>query len=227
MSQSKAARLFQNGSPIIFAAWSSQKINRVPSWNGIQFGKIVNRPAGFKFERESFGPEVLVVHEDSATALRARETLNNLQNQLEIKICFLISLCRFGMLEDAELGESVLQQAKRADIVFLSLHGNRELPTAVRNWLLRWLETRDFKPCALVASLDSSTRDSLKSNSTWNFLRVITAPLEVDLLLHFGGPPFMAKCQKRLDMERDEKNSLFCFKQENASWCPKDFQAYT
>jgi hypothetical protein len=170
-------------------------------------------PGRFEFEREFFGLEVLIMHEDSPTGLRSRETLDNLANQLEIKSCFLISMCRFGMLEDAELAERVLQQAMRADIVFLSLHGDRELPPAVRNWLLRWLRFRDFKPCALVASLDSSTRDSLKSNSTWNFLRDITAPLEVDLFLHLGEPPFMAKCQERSDMERDEKNSPFCFKQ--------------
>src|SRR5580692_11428042 len=99
-------------------------------------------PGRFEFEREFFGAEVLIMHEDSATGLRARKALDNLQNQLEIKICYLIRLCRFGMLEDAELAEPVLQQAKRADIVFLSLHGDRELPTAVRKWLLRWLETR-------------------------------------------------------------------------------------
>jgi hypothetical protein len=169
-------------------------------------------PGRFEFERETVEAEVLILHEDSATALRAREALSNFENQLEVKICFLISLCRFGMLEDAELAEPVLQKAKRADIVFLSLHGDRELPTAVRNWLLRWLETRDFKPCALVVSLDSSARDLLKFNSTWNFLRVITAPLEVDLFLVLGGPPFMTKCQGRLGMGRDEKNPLFCFK---------------
>jgi hypothetical protein len=159
-------------------------------------------------ERESFGPEVLVVHEDSPTGLRAREALDNLADQLEIKTCFLISLCRFGMLEDAELAEPVLQQAKRTDILFLTLHGDRELPTAVRNWLLCWLETRDFKPCALVVSLDSSNRDLPKFNSTWNFLRVITAPLEVDLFLHLGEPLFMAKCQERLGMECDEKSAF-------------------
>jgi hypothetical protein len=162
----------------------------------------------FEFEREFFGPEVLIVHEDSPTGLRAREVLNSLVNRLEIKICFLIGLCRFGMLEYAELVEPVLQQAKRTDIVFLSLHGNRELPVAVRNWLLRWLETRDFKPCALVVSLDSSTRDSLKFNSTWNFLCAITAPLEVDLFLHLGEPPVTAKYQEHLGVERNEKFAL-------------------
>jgi hypothetical protein len=181
--------------------------------------KSPGSPGSFGFEREFFEPEVLVVHEDSPTGVRAREALNNLANQLKIKICFLISLCRFGMLEDAELAESALQKAKRADIVFLSLHGNRELSTAVRNWLLRWLETRDFKPCALVVSLDSSTRDS-QSNSTWNFLRVITAPLEVDLMLHLGGPPFMAKCQERLGMKLT-RNSSFCFKQGNTPKAPE------
>ena len=183
----------------------------VEEWNPILEN---SKPAGgVEFEGEFYSPEVLVVHEDSATALRASEALVDLQNELEIKTCFLISLCRFGMLEDAELAEPVMQQAKQADIVFLSLHGDRELPMSVRNWLLRWLETRDFKPCALVVSFDLSTRDSLKCNSTWNFLRDITAPLEVDLILHLGEPPFMARRQERSGMERDGKNSPFCFKQ--------------
>ena len=179
-------------------------------WNPFQNGKS---HGDFELKREFSGPEVLIMHEDLPTGLRARATLDCLANRLGKKICFLISLCRFGMLEDAELAEPVLQLAKRADIVFLSLHGNSKLPTAVRKWLLRWLEIRDFKPCALVASLDSSTRDSLKSNSTWNFLRVITAPLEVDLFLHLGELPFIAKGKIRSGMERDGRISTFCFKQ--------------
>jgi len=165
-------------------------------------------PGGVEFEGESLGLEVLVVHEDSTTALRAKETLNNLENLLELKIRFVISLCGFDMFADPGLAESALQQAKRSDIVFLSLLGDRKLPNAVRNWLLRWLETRDFKPCALVVSLDSSIRDLLEFNSTWNFLRTITAPLEVDLFLHWGVPPAMARRQERLRVERDEHFAL-------------------
>ena len=97
------------------------------------------------------------------------------------------------MLLDAELAESALQQAKRADIVFLAMHSDRNLPTDVRNWLLKWLGTQDYKPCVLVVSLDSSTQDLLESNSTFNFLREITAPLEVDLLLHLGLTPLIVR----------------------------------
>ena len=144
-------------------------------------------------EDESARPEVLVVHEDMPAGLRARDVLKNLENWLGATTYSLINLCRFGALEDAELAESALQQAKRADIVFLSVRGDRNLPNTVRNWLLRWLEARDFKPCSLVMSLDSSQRVSLKSNSTLNFLRDITAPLEVDLFLHLGWSPLMAR----------------------------------
>jgi hypothetical protein len=143
-------------------------------------------------ETETSGLEVLLLHEDLPTGLRAKEALNNLEEQFEIKTCFHISLFRFGMLADAELAGPALQQAKQADILLLSLHGDRQLPAAVRIWLLRWLESRDFKPCALVVSLDSNIQDSLQSNSTLNFLRDITAPLEVDLFLHLGSSPFMA-----------------------------------
>ncbi len=97
------------------------------------------------------------------------------------------------MLEDAELAETVLQQAKRVDILFLSMHGDRELPFGIRDWLLNWLQTRYFKPCAMVVSLDSSARDSLTSNPTLSLFRDATAPLEVDLFLHLGGTPFTTR----------------------------------
>lgn len=154
---------------------------------GESFGRL-------EYESEPFGPEVLILHEDSATGMRAEYVLDNVQNQAEIGDRFLISVCSFGMLEDPGLAEAALQQAGRADIVLLSLHGHQKLPTAVRKWLLRWLEFRQFKPCALVASLDSCRRESLKCNPTWKFLRVITAPLEVDLFLHLGEPPLTARC---------------------------------
>ena len=172
--------------------------------NGNLFGK-------YELEGEFFRPEVLILHEDSATGMQAEYLLDDLQNQLDINICFLISVCRFGILEDPELAESVLQQAKQMDIVVPSLHGHQKLPIAVREWLLRWLDSRDFKPCALVASFDSCTGDSLKFNSTWKFLRAITTPLEVDLFLHLGEPSLLAGRRERSDLERDENNSPFCF----------------
>jgi len=158
-----------------------------PIWKS---GKPARR---FDFEKESTGLEVLIVHEDLATGVRARQALDNLEKQIEIDTKFLMSLCRFGMLEDPELAETALEQARRADIVFLSLHGNRDVPPVVRDWLLCWLETRDFKPCALVVSLDAINQELLKNNSTLNFLRLITAPLEVDLFLHLGASPFTAR----------------------------------
>ena len=97
------------------------------------------------------------------------------------------------MLQDAELAETSLQQAKRADIVFLAMHSDRNLPIDVRNWLLKWLGTQAYNLCVLVVSLDSSTQDLLDSNSTFNFLHEITAPLEVDLLLHLGWTSLMAR----------------------------------
>jgi hypothetical protein len=156
------------------------------------------------FENGSAGPKVLVVHEDLPTGWRARTVFKNLENWLGTETCFQLSWWRFGMLQDAGLADEALQQAKRADIVFLSMHNwgrfgsDRNLPTAVRNWLLQWLQTRDFKPCALVVSLDSSTQDSLKCNSTLNFLRDITAPLEVDLFLHLGASPLMVRDRSTL-----------------------------
>jgi hypothetical protein len=149
--------------------------------------------SSFCFETESSGPEVLVVHEDLPAGLRASAVFQKMESGLGIETSFLLNWCRFGMLQDAELAESARQQAKRADIVFLAMHSDRNLPIDVRNWLLKWLGTKDDKPCVLVVSLDSGTQDLLESNSTFNFLREITAPLEVDLLLHLGWTSLMVR----------------------------------
>jgi hypothetical protein len=150
--------------------------------------------SSFCFETESSGLEVLVVHEDLPTGLRASAVFQNVEYSLGTDTRILISnWWRFARLQDAGLAESALQQAKRADIVFLAMHCDRNLPTDVRNWLLKWLGTKDHKPGVLVVSLDSNTRDLLEPNSTFNFLREITAPLEVDLLLHLGWTPLMVR----------------------------------
>ena len=149
--------------------------------------------SSFCFETGSSGPEILVVHEDLPTGLRASAVFQKVENGLGIETRIRMNWWRFAMLQDPGLAESALHQAKRADIVFLAMHSDRNLPTDVRNWLLKWLGTQDYKPCVLVVSLDSSTQDLFESNSTFNFLREITAPLEVDLLLHLGWTSLMVR----------------------------------
>ena len=145
-----------------------------------------------KFEEGGAGVVALIVHEDLRTGLRAREALAKVEELLELETHFVLNLYRFGMLEDPELAKAATEQAQQSDIVFLSLHGDRDIPPAVRDWLLNWLETKDLEPCALVISLDAATREVLESNSTLNFLRAVTAPLKVDLFLHAGAAPSTA-----------------------------------
>jgi hypothetical protein len=149
--------------------------------------------SSFCFAAGSPGPEVLVLHEDLPTGLRASAVFQKVKNGLGADFRSRIHWWRFAMLQEAELAQSALQQAKQADIVFLAMHSDRNLPTDVRNWLLKWLGTKDYKSCVLVVSLDSSAQDLLESNSTFNFLRKITAALEVDLLLHLGSTPLMVR----------------------------------
>jgi hypothetical protein len=149
--------------------------------------------SSFGFETGSSWPEVLVLHEDLPTGLRASAVFQKVKNGLGAETHSRIHWWRFAMLQETELADSALHQAKRADIVFLAMHSDRNLPTDVRNWLLKWLGTKDYKRCVLVVSLDSSAQDFLESNSTFNFLREITASLEVDLLLHLGLTPLIVR----------------------------------
>ena len=75
-----------------------------PNWKHSRTGGT------FEFEREAVGLDVLIVHEDVPTGVRAREALVNLEQQSEIAVTFLLNLCRFGMLGDPELAESAVGQ---------------------------------------------------------------------------------------------------------------------
>jgi hypothetical protein len=137
--------------------------------------------------------EVLLLHEDLQTGLRAKYILDNLEAKLATKPRFLIELWRFDMLQEPELQERAVQDAKHANIVIISLHGNDELPAVVRNWLDRWIKARSSSSCALVASLDASVQGSAAAEWTLDHLRRTAAAAGLDIFPHFGDIPVSAR----------------------------------
>jgi hypothetical protein len=137
--------------------------------------------------------EVLLLHEDLQTGLRAKSLLGSLEAKLSVKPRFLVELWRFDMLHDPELQERAVQEAARANMVMISMHGQHELPAVVRNWLSRWTEARNGEACALVASFDANVKGSVTANQTLDHLRRTAAPAGVDVFPHFGDVPASLK----------------------------------
>ena len=132
--------------------------------------------------------DVVLVYEDLATGLRARQAFDHLVDQLELEADFRLNLWNFGLLRDPAHRQEAAREASDADIIVLSAHGQGELPAQVKAWLRQWLDLNAEHPTALVASLDESVKDQSSENRILAHLRSLAAEAGAELILHFGPP---------------------------------------
>jgi hypothetical protein len=86
--------------------------------------------------------DVVLVYEDFSTGLRARQAFEQVVRQLEMEADFNVDLWEFDLLREPALRERAAKEAAKANILFLSAHGQGELPGTVNLWLKQWLEHR-------------------------------------------------------------------------------------
>jgi hypothetical protein len=136
---------------------------------------------------------VLIVHEDLPTGLRAKQVLDRLRGQLGDDVRFAVKLWTFGTLRDPLLQRQAIHDVDQAQIVFISMHGNDEIPLALCDLLSRWLTAKEAEaPGALLVSLDANSQDSVSAKAVLDCLRTKAAASGVDLFQHFGAVPELA-----------------------------------
>lgn len=129
--------------------------------------------------------QVVLVYEDFSTGLRARRVFGEVVNQCPFGIDVDLELWRIELLHEPALFERAVNESAKADIVFLSAHGQDELPAAVKLWLQHWLARKGDKPGALAVSLDPGVRSSAAEARTLEFLQVVARPAGVEVFLHY------------------------------------------
>lgn len=127
--------------------------------------------------------DVLLVYEDFGTGLRARRAFEQVARQLELEADFNVDLWKLDLLHEPALLELVANEAAKAHIVFLSAHGQGELPGTANLWLQQWLERRGGEPCALVVLLDRPAGDTAAANQTLEALRATALAAGVEVFL--------------------------------------------
>jgi len=128
--------------------------------------------------------DVLLVYEDFSTGLRARQAFDKVACQLKPDTDFKVDLWKFDLLREPALLEWAATEAAKADIVFLSAHGQDQLPKAAHSWLEQWFERRGGEPCALVVLLDKAPGDAAGAGQTWEALRAAALAAGVDVFHH-------------------------------------------
>jgi hypothetical protein len=130
--------------------------------------------------------DVLVVHEDFGTGLRARRALDQTAQLFAVEADLKVNLWDFGLLREPALYEQAAHEAAEADIVFVSAHGQDELPVSLKLWVQQWLAREGRGPSALVMSLDADAGDSPSVIQMLEALHSAARLAGVDFILHWG-----------------------------------------
>ena len=110
------------------------------------------------FNDESVQIHILLVYEDRPTGMRAKHALDRALSQLEVMAEGQVNAWRLDLLNDRKCNAKVTRDARGADILALSIHGNNPLAPQAEASLKKWIGVKRTRPCALVISLDGDSQ---------------------------------------------------------------------
>ena len=139
-------------------------------------------------ERDNALFEILSIHEDLPTALRAGKVIRRIKSSpagLPIEVnCWNLQAAR-----NPAWRQMAAADARRAAMVLLSLHGFGELEQLIRAHLNSWLGQPRMRPCALVLSLDAEAKGARLVDSILQCVRAAAAAFGAEMFVHFEDPP--------------------------------------
>ena len=124
--------------------------------------------------------EIVIVYEDFAAGVRAKRILDRLGAALKPAIEINTGLWKFELLDDPQLREHAASEASKADMIVVSARGDSDLPTAVKNWVERWLAQKGGGLAALVALLDHPPQTDDSSWPAYAYLLQVAGEGKMD-----------------------------------------------
>src|SRR5262245_65262142 len=81
---------------------------------------------------------VVIAYEDFETGKNAKKTYDFLVEHLGHECVFSNQMWKFDVLTLPKLKEMAISDAREADIIIISAHGNNDLPPQVKAWIEGW-----------------------------------------------------------------------------------------
>jgi hypothetical protein len=125
--------------------------------------------------------QVVIAFEDLAAGKRGKQVYDYLTHRLT-DFEFDHEVWKFSALECPRLLESAARQAAAADIIMLAVHGHKQLPEQVKNWIEMWLG-QNGNPMALVVLFDRECEDSPEMSKTRQYLEEVARRGKMDLFM--------------------------------------------
>jgi hypothetical protein len=128
--------------------------------------------------------DLVVAYEDTPTRNRAMQLYDHLAQQLLEDYDFQCSWWKLEHLRDRGLREESADAAADANMIILSLRGDRELPTVFKPWVESWLTRKDNHKSALVVLIGDQAGPKTDAASLQTYLQQIARRAKMDFFAH-------------------------------------------
>jgi hypothetical protein len=127
---------------------------------------------------------VVVAYEDFASGNHALNIVNRLfPGWGQSALCSTQNVWKFDLLEIAKLREVAAVEAARADMVVISAHDPKALPTAVKRWMELWTKKRENNPGALVVLIDGVKKRGSRDYWAESYLQMCAIRAGMDIFI--------------------------------------------
>jgi hypothetical protein len=153
--------------------------------------------AGF---REEANFEAFLLYEDKPTGLRAKLVLDGVLDQLSFACRCSPRLWRLDLLNWTNYRELAAKEAAEADLILVSLHGNRNLPAATFDWINLWLRRRSRRLQVIAILLDKAHFRRAQCEETLYGFSCLAYAQGLTVFRNFQDPPCEANGQTQIAM---------------------------
>ena len=150
---------------------------------------ISQSTAGFLSLERKQAINVAIVYEDYATGLRAKRLYDTLCRQLEPECEVNQSMWKFEVLSIPHLGAVAAEEAAEADLILISLRGDRDLPHGVKDWMETWAGEKAGQSSALVALFGEIEENESQIDTIQTQLRQVARRSEMSFFAEPAGSP--------------------------------------
>ena len=128
--------------------------------------------------------DLVIAYDDTATRSRAVQLHDHLAQQLTDDYDFQCSWWRLEHLHNPHLSEQAADAAADANMVILSVRGDRPLPPAFKAWLPRWLARKGSQKSALVVLMSTAGLPTEESRRLQSYLQQVARQARMDFFAH-------------------------------------------
>lgn len=162
--------------------------------------------------------EAEILYEDFATGLRAHFLVHQMKACLGAGIHVIEHLWRLDVLRHPELRNQAVEEARPAQVVVVSAHGDGALPGSLKDWTTEWLPRRSKNALGVILSLDARLERLAAGLPFVHGFQHLLGKSPLDLVLCFGEGPIASALTERHEMNEHRREPLARLG-DSGDWC--------